>query len=232
MKKFGFLVFVAAIILGIAISSFFSFGKADYKLFNFSINKKAQGSGNIAVESRDVSGFNGIDVSGVFQVEIKANQNFAVEVEADDNLLPLITTEVRDGILHIEAADRILSNNGLKVRISAPDIDKIQATGASKVNLAGIKNENLSIDTGGASKIFVNGETARLEAEVSGASSIDAENLKAETASVNASGASHVTLFATAELKADASGASRIVYAGGPKNIIKDISGASTIREK
>lgn len=232
MKKFGFLVFAAAIIFGVIISSFFSFGKADYKLFNFSFNKKVRGSGNIATESREVTGFKGIDVSGVFQVEIKAQQDFAVEVEADDNLLPLIKTEVRNGILHIDSVDRISSHNGLTVRISAPNIDSIQASGASKVNLVDLNNDDLRVDTSGASKIFVYGETARLEVEVSGASSIDAENLKAENASVNASGASHVSLFATAELNADASGASRIVYSGKPGNLRKDVSGASSIREK
>jgi hypothetical protein len=232
MKKLGILIFAAAIITGVAISSFFPFGKADHRIFNFSFNEKVRGSGNVATESRDLNDFKGVDVSSVFQVEIIAGEDFAVEIEADDNLLPLIKTEVRSGVLHIETVERIKSRNGLKVRISAPAVEDIRASGASRVDMSGVRNETLRIDTSGASKINVSGETAKLEIEVSGAGSIDAGNLKADDVSVNASGASHASVFATAELEADASGASRIVYSGSPKNIQKQTSGASSVREK
>lgn len=232
MKKLGILIFAAAIITGVAISSFFQFGKADHRIFNFSFNEKVRGSGNVATESRDLNDFKGVDVSSVFQVEIIAGEDFAVEIEADDNLLPLIKTEVRSGVLHIETVERIKSRNGLKVRISAPAVEDIRASGASRVDMSGVRNETLRIDTSGASKINVSGETAKLEIEVSGAGSIDAGNLKADDVSVNASGASHASVFATAELEADASGASRIVYSGSPKNIQKQTSGASSVREK
>ncbi len=232
MKKIGIIVFIAAIVLGVLVSSFFSFGRVSGKVFNFSFNKSVKGSGNIATETRDISGFKGIDVSGVFQVEITAQKEFAVEIEADDNLLPLIKTEVRDGILRIETRERLKSENGLKIRISAPDIDHIDASGVSKVNLSAVKNNELHVDTSGASKINISGETAKFTVEVSGASSIDAENLKAENANIDASGASHVSVFATGELKSDASGASKIVYSGSPKNIEKKTSGASSVREK
>ena len=127
---------------------------------------------------------------------------------------------------------RLSCNNGLKVRISAPEINQIDASGASKVNLSDLKNSELRVDTSGASKINLSGETAQLFVEVSGASSVDAENLKAETADVNTSGASRVSTFAVNDLRAHASGASKVVYSGSPKNIEKSSSGASSIRER
>ena len=45
-------------------------------------------------EKREVSEFKAIDVSGVFKVEITAQKDFDVKVEADDNLLQYIKTEV------------------------------------------------------------------------------------------------------------------------------------------
>lgn len=232
MKKIGILVFIAAIVLGVLVSSFFSFGRASGKIFNFSFNKSVKGSGNIATEARDISDFSGVDVSGVFQVEITAGQEFGVQIEADDNLLPLIKTEVRRGVLRIETDEKLSSEHGLKILISAPDIDSIDASGVAKINLSGVKNNELRVDTSGASKVNISGETANLIIEVSGASSIDAENLKAENANVDASGASRVSVFATGELKSDASGASKIVYSGSPKNVEKKSSGAGSVREK
>ncbi|MEK7855263.1 MAG: DUF2807 domain-containing protein, partial [Acidobacteriota bacterium] len=97
MKKFGILIFITAIILGIFVTSFFSIGQAAKPFFNLSFNKKTKGSGKVATDVRDLRDFKGIDVSGVFQVEITSQKDFGVEVEADDNLLPLIKTEVRGG---------------------------------------------------------------------------------------------------------------------------------------
>lgn len=232
MKKIGIFIFAAAIILGVIVSSFFSFGRVGRSLFNISFNKTTKGSGHLATERRDLDAFTGIDVSGGFQIEITAQKDFAVEVEADDNLLPLIKTEVRGGVLHIETEQRVSSENGLKIRISAPDIDDIDASGASRVNLAAVKNDNLRVHTSGASRITLSGETDEFIVEASGACTVEAGNLKARKADVDISGASTVIVFATDDLRSEASGASKIFYSGNPKNIEKSSSGASTIREK
>lgn len=232
MKKIGIIVFAAAIIVGVVVSSFFSFGRIGEKFFCFSFRSGTAGSGNLATETRDIDGFKGVDVGGVFQVEITAQKEFGIEIEADDNLLPLIKTEVRGGVLHIESECKISSSNAIRVKISAPDIENIEASGASKVSLAGVKNAELKIDTSGASRVTINGETTNLTIDVSGASNIDAENLKTENATVEASGASHVNVFVSGRLTADASGASKILYTGNPTSVEKESSGVSRVKEK
>lgn len=232
MKKIGLLIFAAAIILGVVVSGLFSFGRASKPFINFSFGRATRGSGNLTTEKREVSDFTGIDVSGAFQVEITAQKDFAIEVEADDNLVPLIKTEVRGGVLHIESDGRLSTENGLKIRISAPDINDIDASGAAKINATGIGNDRLQVHTSGASKINLSGETTELSIDVSGASKIEAENLKAVNVEVDASGASNVSVWSTGELRTEASGASKIVYGGQPANVIKNTSGAGSVREK
>lgn len=232
MKKFGILIFAVALILGVIIANLFSFGRFSQKIFNISINSGVTGSGVTAAEKRDVSDFNGVDSSGIFQVEIVAQQQYAVEVEADDNLLPLIRTEVRGGTLHLETDRRINSSSPIRVTISVPNIERLAVSGVSKVTLSNLKNDALDIETSGASKVFVSGETSKLSVEVSGASNIDASGLQAEVASVDASGASHVSVAVSRELKTDASGASKILYTGNPANIIKRTSGAGKVAQK
>jgi len=232
MKKFGLIIFILALTLGLIFANIFSFGKMTTKFFNFSINEGVSGSGNVTTEKRDVTDFQEIEVGGVFEVEVTAQKDFSVEIEADDNLLPLIKTEVSGGVLRLETEKRISTKNPIRVRISAPNIENLNISGASKVSLANLKNENLQIDSSGASKIIVAGETENLTVDVSGASKIDAENLKSENASIDASGASKVSVFVANELKSDASGASSIIYSGSPKNLIKKTSGVSSIKEK
>jgi hypothetical protein len=232
MKKIGIVIFIVAVLAGVVFANLFSFGRASGQLFNFSFKSGIRGSGVAASEAREANDFTGVDVGGVFQVEITAGKEFSVLVDADDNLLQYIKTEVNGDVLHIETTERINSTTPIRVRISAPDIESVGASGASKVTLNGVNNSNLSVDTSGASKVKIEGETAEVKVEVSGASSVDAESLKAKTAEVDASGASSVNLFVTERVVADASGASRISYAGNPTNVEKKTSGASRVHQK
>ncbi len=233
MKKVGFLIFAAALILGVVVSSLFSFGRLGGKFTNFSLKVgSVKGSGQTATEARDLNGFRKIDASGVFQVEIVAQKDFSVEVEADDNLLQYISTEVHRGVLKLETDRKLSTSNPIRVRISAPDIESIETSGAASVVLTDLKNGGLEIDSSGASNVKITGETAKLVVDVSGATRVDAEGLTAENATVEASGASTVDLFVNGNLRTDASGASTIRYAGSPKDIVKKSSGGSSVSPK
>jgi len=233
MKRVGFIIFAIALVLGLGLASFVSWGKASAKLFNVNFEiGGTKGSGNITTETRDIKDFKAIDVSGVFNVEVVAQKDFGVQVEADDNLQEFITTEVNDGVLEISTSKKIKSGSGLKIRISAPDIEKLEVSGVAKVSVTDLKNTGLNVDTSGASKIELAGETDKLVIGVSGASKIEAENLKAKSATIDSSGASKINVFATQSVHVDASGASKITYAGGATDVVKKTSGASSVSPK
>ena len=233
MKKIGLIVFAAAIIVGVVIANLFSWGKATDEVFNFQFKiGKEKGSGHMATEVRELRDFSSVDVSSVFQVEITAQSEFHVEVEADDNLLQYIETEVRNGELHISLDKGVKTSNPLRVRIGAPNIERLEASGATKVFISNLKNSKMEVDTSGASKIELSGETSQLIVDVSGASHINAAELKAVDAVVDASGASRVNVNVSGELNSEASGASNINYSGDPTNVIKRTSGASSISQR
>jgi hypothetical protein len=233
MKKIGFIIFIVAIIIGVTFANFFSWGKTSAKFFSFSVNfGGVQGSGNVQTEKRGVADFKAIEVGGIFEVEVVAQKDFGVEVEADDNLLQFIKTEVKGGTLEISTERKISPKGRIRVRVSAPDIESLQVSGVSKLSLANVKNDSLKVYASGASKLKVDGETGNLEIELSGASKIDAESLKAENVDVDASGASSASVNVSGDLKADLSGASKVTYTGNPKNLEKSTSGASSVRGK
>lgn len=232
MKKIGILIFITALAIGIIVSNVFSFGKITRNFLNVTVGWGGEcGSGNVVTENRDLSGFNGVEVGGVFKVEIVAGKEYSVEVEADDNLVPLINTEVEDGVLKIGTEKSISKKSALKIRISAPNIETLDTSGVSGITLSGVKNSALSIQSSGASKINVEGATGNLTIDVSGASVVDAVGLQATNAKVRASGASKITVNASNEIDADLSGASKVRYAGDPKNIIRNTSGASRVEQ-
>ncbi len=229
MKKLGILIFIIALFIGVSLAGIFSFGKITGKIFNFSACFGEKGSGNVQSEKRNVSDFKAVDVSGAFVVEITAQKDYSVEVEADDNLLQFIKTESNGETLKIETEGRISTSNTMKIRISAPDIENLHISGASKISIVNLDNESLNIDSSGASKISCEGKTIDLTVNMSGASKFDGEKLSAEKVSVDASGASRASVSVKTDLKADLSGASKVVYYGNPTNIEKKTSGASSV---
>jgi hypothetical protein len=234
MKKFGVIAFIICIVIGLAFANFFSFGRLSSRLFNVKIDigEHVSGSGNVRTERRDATGFNNVEVSGIFQVEIVAGKEYSVEVQADDNIVPLIRTDVEGDTLEIRLDQKVSTHNEMIVRITAPNIEKVQTSGASKLSASGISNDEFSLDTSGASKIALAGTTQHLNIDVSGASNIDAEALNAIRADIDASGASKIAVSVSGELHSSASGASRIVYTGDPKTIDNHQSGAGSVSRK
>ena len=232
MKKIGIIVFIGALVVGVLFSNLFSFGQASGRIFNFSLGRGIKGSGNTASEVRDLKGFKTVEVGGVFKVEITAQKDFSVEVSADDNLLEKIRTEVEDGVLKISTESRVNPSSPMIVRVSAPNIEHLDVSGVANVTVSDLKNSSFGLDTSGASKINLAGESDKVEIKVSGASKIDAENLRSRAATVDSSGASKITVFATESVRAEASGASKIVYAGGATDVVSNTSGASKVSPK
>ena len=116
MKKIGILILIVTVVVGVAVANAVSFGKASGNIFTFSFGSKINGSGVAASESRPSSEFSGVEVGGVFQVEITAGKEYSIQVQADDNLLPYVKTEVDSGVLKISTTERISGLAALAVR--------------------------------------------------------------------------------------------------------------------
>jgi hypothetical protein len=232
MRKVKIIVFIAALVVGLSFAKIFGFSFG-FNLPSINVFSKVRGSGNVQSEKRDVAGFSSVKVSGAIAVEVAAAQNnFAVEVEADDNLLENVKTEVRGDTLRIYTEGRFSSRSPIRVRVSMPQIEWFEVSGASSGNLTNIQNESLTLEASGASKIKVQGETRELRVDLSGASKLDADNLKSENVLVEAGGASCANVFVSNEINADASGASTIRYSGEPREVKKNTSGASSVKRR
>ncbi|HNP99370.1 MAG TPA: DUF2807 domain-containing protein, partial [Bacteroidia bacterium] len=61
-----------------------------------------EGSGNVITETRSLTTFNGIDLRNTANVYITQGDVQEVKIEAEDNIVPLILTEVKNDELIIE----------------------------------------------------------------------------------------------------------------------------------
>jgi hypothetical protein len=193
---------------------------------------KTSGSGTMKLEKRSVPVFTALDISGAFDVEISIKPEQSLEIEGDDNLLPLIKTEVKDGVLNINNEKSFSTKHKLRVRISVANLKAISTSGASDIIASDVKSDDFKIDASGAGKLQLSGETKALDVEMSGAGELAAKDFRAQRVVINSSGAAEADVYASEELTAHVSGAGNVNYYGNPKTINEDRSGAGSISKK
>ena len=190
-----------------------------------------RGSGVRKTEKRDLPAFTSIETSGAFEVEVTCQKAASVEIEADDNLLSLIETEVRDGVLHITTTRHYSATGAILLRISLPNLAGVKSTGAGTFRISDLKNDNFAVSSMGAATVMVSGQSNALTISSTGAGKIDAHNLRANRADVRVTGAAAVEVNASDQLDVTVSGAGRVTYAGNPK-VNKHVSGAGQVTKK
>lgn len=195
------------------------------------IHDGVAGSGNRLKEKRTVANFTSLSTEGAYEIEFVAQAPLSLEIEGDDNILPLITTEVSNGVLHIKSKQSFSTRKPITLKISAPSLEGISASGAGRIDITGLKNEKFGMDVNGAPTVKVSGETKTLNLEANGAATIDTHKLRADTAKVESNGASKVEVYAVNELELDVNGPSRVTYHGDP-HVKKSVSGPGTVVKK
>lgn len=208
-----------------------------------------KGDGNVVKEERSVKSFDAIDISGAFDVYLTQGGSESLVVEADENLMEIIVTEVVNGTLKIYNKKGIRKAEELNIYLTFKDLEsmeisgaveirgenrfdldelQIEGSGASEIELS-LKAELLEADFSGASEMDLSGYCKEMKLDVSGASELNAVDLEVEVLRMDVSGASEARVFVTQELHIDASGASSVRYKGSPK-VYKHSSGASSVK--
>jgi Putative auto-transporter adhesin, head GIN domain len=186
------------------------------------------GSGVRKTEKRELQPFTAIDTTGAFNVEVTCQKPASFEIEGDDNILPLIETEVRNGVLHIRSKRSYSVGGPISLRITLPNLESIKASGAGKFDISDLKNDRFEVDTTGAAKVTLSGQSRSVEISSTGAGKIDAHNLRAEKADVNVTGAASVDLDVRDQLDVTVSGAGRVTYSGNPE-VHEHVTGAGKV---
>jgi Putative auto-transporter adhesin, head GIN domain len=216
--------------------------------------KRVRGNGTFKSESRSVTAFQRLEVSGAADVVLKQDAALNVKVEGDENLLPYIEVENDGGTLRVRTRRNynLQPRTKLVIYISSPDFKDIQVSGAGeiksegKLTSAGPFNFDLSgageikldvdapkiaVDVSGAGNITMQGKTRDLDLEVSGAGNVHCYNLLSENTKLSISGAGDAEVYASVKLTGHVSGAGEINYKGGGTSEVST-SGAGSVHKK
>lgn len=209
----------------------------------FNLNTKTiTPSDNIITENRDVSGFTAVDMSTLGKVTITQGDSESLEITGSDNLVELVKTTVRNGVLIIELPEKIniratnsekllsfditlkdltgLNVSGLgTVEMAALETDalKLDMSGAGTISLDQITASNVEVDLSGLGKIVLGGTANSANLNLSGAGSVEAGDLQCQSVDISISGLGGATVWATDTLTGEISGAGGVDYYGNPQ---------------
>jgi hypothetical protein len=209
------------------------------------------GSGKAAIEGREISGFDRISVKSIGEAQVTQGENNGVVIEADDNLIPYITTRVLAGELIIETKPGFSLNpkSPIRYKITVKNLEQVESSGATLVVIKNLKTDDLRLSSSGAGEFQLTnlqaasldanlsgagsfkatGACDKLEISISGAGSFDGPDLKTTEAKVKISGLGNATLWVTDRLETRISGMGNISYYGSP-TIDQENSGAGISR--
>ena len=211
-----------------------------------------KGSGNMTSEDRNVSGYSKLDVGGCFEVKITQGNTESLRIEAEDNIIKHVVTEVQNGVLHIHLDKSICKVKELIVFVNVKTLDAIKASGAAEIKttnqlnnsdkfdlkISGAGEADMDIETkllttkiSGAGELKLKGKADTHAVDISGAGEVNAYNFMVNKYALDLSGASECFINVSEELSVTASGASEVNYKGNPTKVSKETSGASEINK-
>ena len=210
-----------------------------------------QGSGNVVTREEPVSPFTGIQLQGRGTLVLTQGDDEGLVIEAEDNIMKHITSEVENGQLHIKLGNTLFLRTTKPVvyHVHVQNIEQITLAGSCGVSattpirapklemsVAGASDMELSLDTdtllvnlAGAGDMKLHGRADDIRLNVAGAIDVNALKLMTQRAEISANGAASVELSVAQTLAIEANGACEVAYRGDAEVIKQEVSGTSSI---
>ncbi|MBQ9661210.1 MAG: DUF2807 domain-containing protein [Bacteroidales bacterium] len=206
-----------------------------------------------------LSGFRGLNVSWIYQVELTRGANYSVRVEAPDFVMPYLEVKVQDGKLCLGTRDlprdvRIKMESGrnaVKAYVTMPQLTDLEMSGATRLTASGqfdahrefemklsgaakvlklqVKGTEAEISCSGAAKLELTGDFDKMDLEMSGATGANLSGT-VKKADIELGGAAKLAQDGQiGRLELEASGAANYKLTGSLDELELEASGAAKI---
>ena len=190
-----------------------------------------RGSGVMATETRNVSGFDGIDLSGSGRVSVAVTGIESLTVEAEDNILPLLTTEVTNGRLELGSKQSISPTREIVYTITVISLEAVAVSGSGSVTATHIDGDAFDVDISGSGTVIPAGVSESLDLSISGSGIFEGETLVSVTGTIAVSGSGEAVVNVTDDLDVKVSGSGNVQYLGDP-GVSVSISGSGDVSKR
>jgi len=236
---------IVRIAIAFLMSIFLSSCGFDIQIGDFGTGEK--GNGNVVTDSRKVTeDFTKVSASEGLMVYVTQADEFSIEVEADDNVIDFIDTEIRNGKLRIDC-NRNIGRATKNIYVSLPKVTELSASSGSQLETKNtiktseleidgssgaileleIVSNEIGIDASSGANLRISGTTDEAIIDVSSGGNINAKDLLTKNCNAAASSGGNVKVQVSRSLVADASSGGNISYSGDPSiETKKSVSGS------
>lgn len=205
--------------------------------FDINFGNGKRGNGVVVKDRRDITeDFTAVSASEGLDVYVTQANEFEITIEADENIIDLIRTDIRDGRLKIHTSENI-GKATKKVFVSLPEITSLESSsGADLIARSVIEADHISLDassgsdleleviadevdadTSSGADIRISGEANMFYADASSGSDIRADNFRVKRCQAKASSGADINVNVSESLVADANSGADISYSGEPE---------------
>jgi hypothetical protein len=212
-----------------------------------------QGSGNVTTEERPVSGVKRVSLANQGDLTIQIGATERLEIEAEDNLMQYLETDVTAGELEIRTQENVNLDNTKPIRytltvteldgltisssgsISAPDMRSdrfsIQISSSGKLEIASLIADRLEVEISSSGDVTVkSGEVPQVDIQISSSGDLDLEKLASQNVTVKLSSSGDARVWVTDTLDGTLSSSGDLFYRGNPQVDVKTSSSGKVVK--
>ncbi len=194
-------------------------------------SRGTKGSGNLKTETRDVRGFSSITLSGIGELTFAQSGTESLTIEAEDNLLPLLTSTVADDRLALGIKGSVQPTKPIHYTVTLKNFAGVEVSGTGNVTGRQIHANAIKVGIGGAGNVTLAGHATDAVVTLSGTGNYDAAELACDAVSVSMSGMGAGVVQAKDSLDVKISGMGKLEYTGDPK-VTQSVTGLGTVRKR
>jgi T5SS/PEP-CTERM-associated repeat protein len=182
-------------------------------------------------ETRNVSGFDEIVLLGSGDVIVSVTGTESLEIEAEDNVMPLLTSDVIDGRLELGVTGSITTSRGITYTITAAQLEGVTIRGSGDINGTDIDAISFEAAIEGSGRIDLTGTSDDLTVRIEGSGDFDGRDLVSATGTVTVDGSGAALVNVTDELTVTINGSGDVEFIGDPL-VFETINGSGNVSRR
>ena len=198
---------------------------------NFGGRQVVEGSGVHASQEREVQEFSAIELAGSAEFAVTVGEEQSVVVEADDNILPFIETNVRGHtlVVNTKAFTTLNPNLPIRVNVTVKSLDEASLSGSGDITIQGIAAPTFKIELAGSGNITAEGTADSLTVSLNGSGNVACGDLMARSVTASIDGSGNVTVYTSGRLDATVQGSGTVEYRGDPAEVNQSVPGSGSV---
>lgn len=113
-----------------------------------------RGNNSMTTVERDLTEFDKVANDGSFEVIIINDENHYVQIQAESNLIPHISTLVYNGALIIDSKENLLNRQPMTIEVHISQLRAIELNGSGSIHTDSFINQEFSAVLDGSGNIF------------------------------------------------------------------------------